>query len=255
LGNSCIVIGEFGSLDDAASAIESELSDEFSIAKATYKGSGKKFFQSIAQQFEIPTTCPKLNADGEEIGEKPMTLDELKEEIALNIPADALLILPEAKRLTTLITFWLEDLNCRICCFAVAKPSRDIFLKMIEIELALPDDRAIREAMQDEAAKMGYNLTAARLSQLQPLAGRNPMLARKVVRQEKLGINQAVEHRQYVVVMPVILAALFSFAILRYVGMGIGNKNWQIFGGVALTVAMAAKQLGRVEGAKKKLGQ
>jgi len=81
------------------------------------------------------------------------------------------------------------------------------------------------------------------------------MLARKVVRQEKLGINQTVEHRQYVVVMPVILPALFSFAILRYVGIGTGNKNWQVFGGVALTVAMAAKQLGRVEGANKKLGQ
>jgi hypothetical protein len=126
---------------------------------------------------------------------------------------------------------------------------------MIEVELELPSDRAIREAMEDEAAKLNLNLTAARLSQLQPLAGRNPMLARKVVRQENLGINQTVEHRQYVVVMPVILAVLFSFAILRYVGMGTGNKNWQIFGGVALTVAMAAKQLGRVEGAKKKLGQ
>jgi hypothetical protein len=124
---------------------------------------------------------------------------------------------------------------------------------MIEVELELPSDQAIREAMQDEAAKMGYDLTSARLSQLQPLAGRNPMLARKVVRQEKLGINQPVEHRQYLVMMPIILAALFSFAIIRYVGMGTGNKNWQIFGGVALTVAMAAKQLGRVEGAKKSL--
>lgn len=250
------MLGEFGtSLDEAASAIEQELSGDFSIAKVVYKGSGKRFFIELAKQFDIPTTCPKLNADGEEIGEKPMTLDELKEEIALNIPADALLILPEAKRLTTLITFWLEDLNCRICCFAVVKPSRDIFLKMIEIELALPDDRTIREAMQDEAAKMGYDLTSARLSQLQPLAGRNPMLARKVVRKEKLGINQTVEHRQYLVMMPIILAGLFSFAVIRYVGMGTGNKNWQIFGGIALTVAMAMKQLGQVSGAKKKFGQ
>lgn len=87
-----------------------------------------------------------------------MTLHELKEEIALNIPADALLILPEAKRLTTLITFWLEDLNCRICCFAVAKPNRDIFLKMIEIELTLPDDQHIREIMQREAENCGLNI-------------------------------------------------------------------------------------------------
>jgi hypothetical protein len=43
------------------------------------------------------------------------------------------------------------------------------------------------------------------------------MLARKVVQQEKLGINQTVEHRQYLVMMPIILAALFSFAVIRYV--------------------------------------
>jgi hypothetical protein len=61
---------------------------------------------------------------------------------------------------------------------------------MIEVELEMPSDRAIRCVMEDEAAKLGLNLTPARLSQLQPLAGRNPMLARKVVRQEKLGINQ-----------------------------------------------------------------
>jgi hypothetical protein len=152
----------------------------------------------------------------------------------------------------------LEDLieaGCRVCCFAVNNPGRDIFIEMIEVELELPSDRAIREAMEDEAAKLNLNLTAARLSQLQPLAGRNPMLARKVVRQENLGINQPVEHRQYLVMMPIILSALFAFAIIRYVGMGTGNKNWQIFGGVSLTVAMAAKQLGRVEGAKKRLGQ
>jgi hypothetical protein len=137
----------------------------------------------------------------------------------------------------------------------VANPQRDIFIKMIEVELELPSDRTIRSAMEDEAAKLNLDLTPARISQLQPLAGRNPMLARKVIRQEKLGINQPIEHRQYLVMMPILLSALFSFAVIRYVGIGTGNKDWQIFGGVALTVAMAAKQLGRVEGAKKRLGQ
>jgi hypothetical protein len=240
-------------LDEVAAGVAVALAGEFSIATVTYKGSGKKFFQQLAEQLDIPT---EIEDDKGRV--KQLTLDQLKEEIANNIPTDALLLLPEAKRLTTGIRFWLEDLieaGCRVCCFAVTNPGRDIFIEMIEVELEMPSDRAIREAMEDEAAKLNLNLTAPRLSQLQPLAGRNPMLARKVVRQENLGINQTVEHRQYVVVMPVILAVLFSFAILRYVGMGTGNKNWQIFGGVALTVAMAAKQLGRVEGAKKKLGQ
>jgi hypothetical protein len=240
-------------LEDVAAGVALELAGEFSCAAATYKGSGKKFLQQLAEQLDVPT---EIEDDKGRI--KPLTLDQLKEEIGLNLPTDALLILPEAKRLTTGIRFWLEDLieaGCRVCCFAIANPGRDIFIEMIEVELELPSDRTIRYAMQDEATKLGFDLTTARLSQLQPLAGRNPMLARKVVRQEKLGINPTMEHRQYLVMMPILLAILFSFAIIRYVGMGTGNKNWQIFGGVALTVAMAAKQLGRVEGAKKKLGQ
>jgi len=240
-------------LEEVAAGIALELAGDFSVATATYKGSGKKFFQQLAEQLDIPT---EIEDDKGRL--KQLTLDQLKEEIALNIPTDALLLLPEAKRLTTGIRFWLEDLianGCRVCCFAVTNPGRDIFIEMIEVELELPSDRVIRCAMEDEAAKLGLNLTPARLSQLQPLAGRNPMLARKVVRQEKLGINQTIEHRQYLVMMPILLAGLFSFAVIRYIGMGTGNKNWQIFGGVSLTVAMAAKQLGRIEGAKKRLGQ
>ena len=246
--------GELGTgLEDVAAGVTLELAAEFSIATATYKGSGKKFFQQLAEQLDVPT---EIEDDKGRV--KQLTLDQLKEEIALNIPTDALLLLPQAKRLTTGIRFWLEDLianGCRVCCFAVSNPSRDIFIEMIEVELELPSDRTIRFAMEDEAAKLNLDLTPARISQLQPLAGRNPMLARKVIRQEKLGINQPIEHRQYLVMMPIILSALFSFAVIRYIGMGTGNKNWQIFGGVALTVAMAAKQLGRVEGAKKRLGQ
>jgi len=240
-------------LEDVAAGVALELVTEFSIAMATYKGSGKKFFQQLAEQLGVPT---EIEDDKGRV--KQLTLDQLKEEIELNIPTDALLLLPEAKRLTTGIRFWLEDLieaGCRVCCFAVTNPSRDIFIEMIEVELELPSDRTIRSAMEDEAAKLNLDLTPARISQLQPLAGRNPMLARKVVRQEKLGINQPFEHRQYLVMMPILLTGLFSFAVIRYIGMGTGNKNWQIFGGVSLTVAMAAKQLGRIEGAKKRLGQ
>ncbi len=240
-------------MDEVAAGVAVALAGEFSIATVTYKGSGKKFFQQLAEQLDIPT---EIEDDKGRV--KQLTLDQLKEEIANNIPTDTLLLLPEAKRLTTGIRFWLEDLieaGCRVCCFAVTNPGRDIFIEMIEVELEMPSDRTIRSAMEDEAAKLGLNLTPAQLSQLQPLAGRNPMLARKVVRQQKLGINQPIEHRQYLVMKPIILSALFSFAIIRYVGMGTGNKNWQIFGGISLTAAIVAKQLGGLEGAKKRLGQ
>jgi hypothetical protein len=249
-------VGEFGSsLDEAARAIEQELSDEFSIAKATYKGSSKKFFTDLAKQFDIPTTCPKLNAEGEEVGEKPMTLDELKEEIALNIPADALLILPEAKRLTTLITFWLEDLNCRICCFAVVKPSRDIFLKMIEIELALPDDQHIREIMQREAENCGLNISEARFSQLQSYAGRNAATARKIVKEEKLGLTKDPNHNQYLDISPLVMGLFCCVGIVRFIGLGTGNRSLYMIGGIAMMLGLSLKYLGKVSGPRRRIGQ
>jgi hypothetical protein len=109
--------------------------------------------------------------------------------------------------------------------------------------------------MEAEAKRQGLELSQSRLAELQPLAGRNPMLARKVIRREKLGIKQESEHTQYIVIMPVIVAMLFSFAVVRFIGMGTGNKGLYITGGVALVAAMALKQLGNVRGARKRLGQ
>lgn len=250
------MLGEFGSsLDDAASAIEQELSGDFSIAKVVYKGSGKKFFVELAKQFDIPTTCPKLNADGEEIGEKPMSLDELKEEIALNIPADALLLFPESKRLTTGIRFWLEDLNCRICCFALVNPNRDIFLDMVEIELSLPNDQTVRSAMESEARAIGLNIKEARFSELQSYAGRNVAAARKIIRQEKLGLTKDPNHNQYLDISPLIMGAFCCVGIVRFIGLGTGNRSLYMIGGIAMMAGLSLKYLGRVSGPRRKVGQ
>jgi hypothetical protein len=235
------------------------MSGEFNSAIATYKGSIKKFYQAIAMQLDIPTTETQYNKNGDPTGEKDLTVDAIKQEILDNSGEDTLLILPEAKRLTTSIRYWIEDMmsaGARIVCFAVANPGRDIFLEMLEIELELPSDRAIREVMELEAQRQGLEISKSKLAELQPLAGRNPMLARKIIKQEKLGIKQdKPEHTNYVVIMPVIIAMLFSFAVVRFIGMGTGNKGLYITGGVCLVSAMALKQLGNVRGARKRLGQ
>jgi hypothetical protein len=75
------------------------------------------------------------------------------------------------------------------------------------------------------------------------------MLAKKVIRNEKLGLNkQKPEHTQYVVIMPVIIAALMAFGIVRFVGMGTGNRGLYITGGCCLVAGMALKQLVSVRG-------
>jgi hypothetical protein len=250
-GNSVIVLGEAGTgKTDFALALHEELSGEFNSAIATYKGSIKKFFIAIAMQLDCPT---------ENEQNRPLTVDALKQEILENAGEDTLLIFPESKRLTTSIRYWIEDMmgaGAKVVCFAVANPGRDIFLEMLEIELELPSDRSIREVMEAEAQKQGLDISKSKLAELQPLAGRNPMLARKIIRNEKLGIKQdKPEHTNYVVIMPVIIAMLFSFAVVRFIGMGTGNKGLYITGGVCLVSAMALKQLGNVRGARKRLGQ
>jgi len=248
------VLGEAGSgLDEFAKALYDRCAGSFNCAIATYKGSGKKFFEAIAQQLDIPTEITDDNGKT-----RALTMDGLKEEIAQNVNEDTLLIFPESKRLTTGIRYWLEDLieaGVKIVCLAAVNLGRDIFLQMIEIEMELPSDRAIRQVMESEAQRQGMTLSNSRLAELQPLAGRNPMLAKKVIQRERLGIQQDVQHTQYVVIMPVIVAALFAFAVVRFVGMGTGNKSLYITGGMCLVTAMALKQLGNVRGARKRLGQ
>jgi len=250
-GNSVLVLGEAGTgKSDFALALHEELSGEFNSAIATYKGSIKKFFVAIAMQLGCPT---------EDERDRPLTVDALKQEILENSGEDTLLIFPEAKRLTTSIRYWIEDMisaGAKVVCFAVANPGKDIFLDMLEIELSLPSDAHIRLVMAAEAQRQGLEIDKSRLAELQPLAGRNPMLARKIIKQEKLGIKQdKPEHTNYVVIMPVIIAMLFSFAVVRFIGMGTGNKGLYITGGVCLVSAMALKQLGNVRGARKRLGQ
>jgi hypothetical protein len=252
-------LGEVGLLNDFPQRLAEELNGDYAIATATYKGSGKKFFESIANQLDIPTTEPKFDKNGDEVGEKPMTMDKLKEEIALNVMPNTCLIFPEAKRLTTGIRYWLEDLmnaGVRVVCFAVVNPNRDIFLDMIEIEIKPPEDSQIRAVMRDEAQQLGLNINDSRLAELQTLAGRNPAIARKVIRRERLGMNpDKVEHSQYLDISPLVMAALACLAIVRFIGMGTGNKGLYIVGGIAMMVGMSLKYLGRVRGSRRKYGQ
>ncbi len=252
-GHSVLVISEagMGAGEMAESLRETFIEEGLETAIAIYKGSGKKFFQTIAFQLDIPT-------EDQDTG-KALTMDALKEEIASNCNSGTLLILPEAKRLTIGIRYWLEDLianGVRVVCFAPVNPGKDIFLEMLEIELELPSDRAIRKVMEAEAESLGLNLDNSRLAKLQPLAGKNPMLARKIIRREKLGLNNQTKpaHTQYVVVMPIIVAALLAFGVVRFIGLGTGNKGLYITGGICLVTGMALKQLGNVRGARKRLG-
>ena len=248
-GRSVVVLGETGLTDGLPQQICDRFGGDYAIA--TYKGSGKKFFASIAEQLDVPTE----NEDG-----KPLSMDALKDEIALNCNPDTLLVFPEAKRLTTGIRYWLEDLmsnGVRVVCFAVVNPGRDIFLKMLEIELELPSDKAIRQAMQAEAQALGLTLSESRLAALQPLAGRNPLLAKKTVQREALGMNpDKVEHAQYLDITPLIMAAVAMLGVLKFWGMATGDRTMYVVGGIAIMFGLSMRYLGKIgNNSRRKFGQ
>ncbi len=111
-------------------------------------------------------------------------------------------------------------------------------------------DRHIKEVMDTEAQKQGLKIDKSRLAELQP------HLARKIIKNEALGLKQdKPEHTNYVVIMPIITDALMAFGIVRFIEIGTGKKRLYITGGVCLITAMTLKQLGSVKGARKRLGQ
>lgn len=259
-GESVLVLSEFGAGEsDFASRIINELTGDLDIAIAKYQSSGKLFFQKLADQLGVETTEPKLNKDGEPVGDRSLTLDELKDSLLDSIGPETLFVLPDSKRLTTGVRYWLENAianGVRVCCFAVVNPKRDIFLGMIEIELEPPPESYIREIMRSEAIKRGLQFSESELAELAPQAGRSPLVAKQVIKRRALGIKDEVaSHTQYVNVTPLWYAFLAGLAVMRFVGQGTGQKDLQIFGGIAFMAFMTLKQLGQIKGSRRRLGQ
>ena len=71
--------------------------------------------------------------------------------------------------------------------------------------------------MENESEKQRLKISKSRLAELQPLAGRNPMLPRKIIKNETLGLKQdKPEHTQYFVIMSVIILGCQKF-LTRYI--------------------------------------
>lgn len=81
-------------------------------------------------------------------------------------------------------------------------------------------------------------------------------MARKIIRNWALGIKkETAKHSQYVNVTPLWFAFLAGFAAMKFVGMGVGDKSLQVFGGLAFMAFMSLKQLGQIKGSYRGLGQ
>lgn len=182
-----------------------------------------------------------LSIDTETLEGKTMTSQQLQEAIADWLLDNlAFLILDNAHRFPVSLRCWLEKLHLQgqpILLLATFPPARDIFLKLPRIELEPLSDRSVREIMQDEAVTLGIELTIAQLAELQERTGGNPMLARRVVREEYLGLDGQVDHVHWIDGTPFLVAALMCFVILRFLGLGFNSTSLYLLGGI-ITVAV-----------------
>jgi ABC-type dipeptide/oligopeptide/nickel transport system ATPase subunit len=82
-GSSVLILGESGSGKTTVIQRLIEVIGEafHHVAIASYTGSTKTLVKAIAEQLQCPVTIPKLNAQGDEIGEKDMSVDEMKTEV------------------------------------------------------------------------------------------------------------------------------------------------------------------------------
>jgi hypothetical protein len=249
-GESLLVIGEQGSgKSTVANSVKASCQDTFKggVAVVSYSGSIKPFLLSIGRQLKIELTKPKINSKGEEVGETPMSVDEMKEEIGGNL-FNKLLIIDDAHRLPTSLKLWIEEVHKegnQLLLFSITDPAKGIFLRLGKLELPQPTELQVRDIMQREAIALNLSLSPSRLAALQRRAGKNLMLCKKVIRDESLGISSGIEHRDYVDISPFIMAGLAGLAVVRFIGLGLGDRTLYIVGGVAMVISLMLKYLAR----------
>ena len=186
----------------------------------------------------------QLGVDVVTLEGKALTTEELQEAIAEFLSQNtAFLICDDAHRLPLGIRCWLENLLALgqpMLLLASNPPERDIFLKLPKMELLPLSDRSIREIMQEAAADLGLEISNAQLAHLQERCAGNPMLAKRVIREEYLGLDEtAPDHTQWIDLTPFIVATLMCLVLVRFLGLAFNSTTLYLVGGI-LTVAVGA---------------
>jgi Holliday junction resolvasome RuvABC ATP-dependent DNA helicase subunit len=237
--SSLLVIGEPGSGKSfLANTVIEELRDRSFLVATPRIGTVKQILMDIAND---------LGVDTETLEGKTMTAQQLRDAIAEWLSENnAFLVLDDVHRFPASMRYWLEQLHIQeqpMLLLATYPPARDIFLKLPRIELDPLPDKAIREIMKDEAESLGIELNSGQMADLQQRTGGNPMLARRTVREEYLGLEgYAHDHTQWIDGTPLLIGGLMLFMILRFLGLGFNNTSLYLIGGM-LTVTVGIVRL------------
>jgi hypothetical protein len=99
--------------------------------------------------------------------------------------------------------------------------------------------------MTTEATSQGITLTTGQLSDFEARVGGNPALAKRIVSEQKLGLVTDIEGDRvdYIDGTPFILAILGTVSVVRFIGLGLGDRSIYIIGGIAMVLGMTIKIL------------
>lgn len=183
-----------------------------------------------------------VNDDG-----KQLTQAQLQADIAAFLfQQPAVLLIDDAHRLPVSLRVWLEQLLARgqpLALFATHPPRKDIFLKLPRLELKPLAHAQIRALMRAAADEQTLALSPGKLASLQERAGGNPMLARRVLDEERLGLEEtAPDHTQWIDGTPLLIAGLLVLSAIRFIGRGLHQTDLYLLGGI-LAVAVGIVRL------------
>jgi hypothetical protein len=189
----------------------------------------------------------QLGVETETLEGKALTSAQLAVAIGDYLKAGtAFLICDDAHRYTVQFRSWLETLHEQgqaMLLLATFPPARDIFLRLPRIELKSLGDRQIRAVMQQTAEELGVSLKTSQLAALQQRCGGNPMLARRVVLEEHLGLEDtSPDHTQWIDGTPFLVAGLMIFTVVRLIGLGLNSTTLYLVGGI-LTVSVGVVRI------------
>ncbi len=233
--SSLLVVGEPGSGKSfLGRAVKQDLIESGFITAAVGSGTVKQILLELAQQ---------LGVDTESIEGKALKTEELKQAIQQWLEENtALIICDNAHRLTVSLRCWLEELHDRdrpMLLLATYPPAKDIFIKLPRMELEPMAEKDIREIMYAEASLLNFEIPRAKIAELLARTGGNPMLAKRVVKEEYLGLDdKAYDHTQWIDGTPFLIAALMCLLIVKFIGRGFNNNSLYLIGGM-MTVAIA----------------
>ena len=216
----------------------------WTVWRGRYEGQAKSLLESIAERFQIPTTI-----EVSEGREKPMTALQLKKEIQDNVARpNWLLIFDDADRLPVSFRYWLEELHredTRLLLVSAPPLPKDIFLKLVRIEMRPFEANFLRTLMVEESIAQGVQISPAQLADFESRVGSNPALARRIISEQRLGLvsDREGDRTDYIDGTPFVLAILGAVSIVRFVGLGLGDRSLYIIGGMAMVTGMTIKIL------------